>query len=215
MIINHDSKAYRQKWAGLGGGKYNGAFYYSKEICKNIIPNVETDRSWVTINTGEACDHAIVFIHNNLHTDHYDWLKQYRDLILVCGIPETCEKVAHLGTPIYLPISVDVEYVEQFKREKTKKVAFIGRKKKMQYGKLPSGIDCIHGVKRQQMLPIMAQYEQIYGVGRVAIEAKVLGCEVLPYDDRFPNPDIWQILDNKDAARMLQAKLDVIDGAKE
>jgi hypothetical protein len=196
-------------------GRYNGAFYYSKEICKNIIPNVQTNRNWITINAkGAGCDYSIVFIHNNKNPQNYDWLKNYKDLVLVCGVPETCEKVAHLGKAIYLPLSVDVDYVEQFNRPKTKEAAYVGRSAKLNYEgvNLPKGIDCICGVKRQDMLPIMAQYKQIYGVGRVAIEAKVLGCEVLPYDSRFPDPDVWQILDNKDAANILQKELNRIDG---
>ena len=57
----------------------------------------------------------------------------------------------------------------------------------------------------------MAEYEQIYAVGRTAIEAKILGCEVLPYDVRYPDPRMWKVIDNKDAAKLLQKKLDVID----
>lgn len=210
MIINHDHPAYRAKWKGRN--KYNGAFYYSKEICKNIIPNVETDRNWITINVeGVGCDHAIVFIHNNLHPERYNWLSRYKDLVLVCGVPETCDKVAHLGTAVYLPLSVDVDYVKQFERRKTKNTAFVGRKSKMRLGTLPRGIDCICGLKRQELLPRMAQYRSVYAVGRVAVEAKILGCEVLPYDDRFPDPDVWQILDNKDAASILQKELNRID----
>lgn len=212
MIIDHDHPAYRMKWES-SKNRYNGAFYYSKEIVKNVIPNVETDRSWITIRVeGVGCDHAIVFIHNNLHPNRYDYLSQYKDLILVCGVPETCEKVAHLGTAIYLPLSIDVEYVEQFKRPKTKDVAFVGRKSKTKLGKLPPNIDYLCGIKRQSLLPEMAKYRQVYGVGRVALEAKVLDCEVLPYDERFPDPDVWQVLDNKDAAVMLQKELDRIDG---
>ena len=211
MIIDHDHLAYRMKWQN-SKHRYNGAFYYSKEIVKNIIPNVETDRNWITIRAeGVGCDHAIVFVHNNLHPERYDYLKAYEDLVLVCGVPETCEKVAHLGKAIYLPLSVDVEYVEQFKRPKTREVAFVGRRSKTKLGKLPPNIDYLCGIKRQSLLPEMAKYMQIYGVGRVAIEAKVLDCEVLPYDERFPDPSRWQIFDNRDAAVMLQQKLDEID----
>lgn len=215
MIINHDHPKYRRKWHSAGANRYNGAFYYSKEICRNIIPRVKTDRNWITINIpGVGCDHAIVFIHNNLNSQNYDWLSKHKDLILVCGVPETCDKVAHLGTPIYLPLSVDVGYVSKFKTDtKTKGTAFVGRKSKMKYGRLPEGIDYIHGMKRQAMLPVMAQYEKVYAVGRCAIEAKILGCEVLPYDERFPDTERWQVLDNREAAKILQAQLDKIDKA--
>ncbi len=78
MIISHNNAEYRKKWENAGANQYNGAFYYSKEILKNIIPNVETSRNWVTVNVrGVGCNHAIVFVHNNLHPSNYEWLRQY------------------------------------------------------------------------------------------------------------------------------------------
>ena len=105
MIISHNSPGYKKL---NNASRWNGAYYYSKEIVKNIIPRVHTTYNWVTINTNECADHSIVFIHNNLHPEHYDYLEQYKDLILVVGVPETLPKVAHLGKAIYLPLSVDV-----------------------------------------------------------------------------------------------------------
>lgn len=194
----------------LGSGKYNGAYYYSIEICDNIIPLVDTDRNWVTINIPGAClDHSIVFIHNNLNPERYSWLKNYDDLILVCGVPETCGKVANLGTPIYLPLSIDIEYVKQFATKKTKDKAYVGRKNKkhMDGVHLPSDIDFLEGLKREELLPKMAEYKEVYAVGRTALEAVVLGCEVLPYDERFPDPSIWQPIDNREASELLQSHL--------
>lgn len=210
MIINHDHELYRAKWEKMGTGKWNGAFYYSKEICKNIIPNIDTDRNWITIlvpNT--AIDHSIVFIHNNLYPNIYDYLKPYKDLILVCGVKSTCRKVQHLGTPIYLPLSVDTEYVKQFTRPKTQDTAYFGRREKAK--NLPPAVHRIGGKPRTELLPIMASYKNVYAVGRTAIEAKILGCNILPYDQRFPDPSIWQPLDNKDVVPILQGELDRID----
>ena len=213
MIINHEHPQYKRKWQKIGANKYNGAYYYSREICKNIIPNVRTDRNWITINIkGVGCDHAIVFIHNNKHPDHYDWLSQYDDLILVCGVPETCEKVAHLGKTIYLPLSIDVDYVKCFCTDrKTRSTAYVGRRSKAKWGILPNDIDYICSTGREKLLREMTKYRKVYAVGRCAIEAKVLGCEVLPYDPRFPDPRFWQVIDNKEAAVILQTKLNQID----
>lgn len=113
---------------------------------------------------------------------------------------------------LHLPLSIDTAYVKQFRvEEKTKKVAFAGRKNKTIFGNLPDGIDYLCDMKREDLLRKMAQYEQIYAVGRTAIEAKVLGCEVLPYDVRYPNPEMWRVMDNRDAAKLLQEKLNILD----
>ena len=41
MIIDHTHPLYAKKRNSMGkDGKYNGAYYYSREIVKNIIPNV-------------------------------------------------------------------------------------------------------------------------------------------------------------------------------
>lgn len=215
MIIDHTHPAYIQKWNRLSqAGKQNGAYYYSKEIVKNIIPNVKTDRNWITVNVqGVGCDHAIVFIHNNLHPENYEWLSKYKDLILVCGIPETVEKVAHLGKAIYLPLSIDVDEVKKYKAEKIKgSVAFAGRKSKRKDWEVPSGVDLLEGMTREQLLYAMARYETIYAVGRTAIEAKCLGCKLKAYDERFPKVSRWKVVDNKAAAKMLQEMIDEIDG---
>ena len=216
VIIDHTHPEYLRKWRNAGLNQFNGAYYYSKEIIENILPNVETSRNWITVNVkGVGCDHAVVFIHNNLRPSNYDWLKFYgfKDLVLVCGIPETCEKVAHLGKAIYLPISVDVDYVKQFRvEEKTREAAFVGRPAKKKYGQLPDGIDYLEGLPRDELLRRMAEYKTVYAVGRCAIEAKILGCKLKAYDPRFPKVSRWKVLDNFKAAKMLQAALDEIDG---
>lgn len=216
MIIDHTHPAYIRKWQSAGLNQFNGAYYYSQEIVENIIPNIETSRNWITVNVkGVGCDHAIVFIHNNKYPSNYEWLHYYgyKDLVLVCGIPETVEKVAHLGKAIYLPISVDVDYVKQFRvEEKTKGTAFVGRPAKRKGLTLPDDIDYLEGLPREELLRTMAEYKTVYAVGRCAIEAKILGCKLKAYDPRFPKVSRWKILDNKDAVSMLQEELDRIDG---
>lgn len=214
MVISHKHPAYIRKWQKAGKNRYNGAYYYSKEIVENIIPRLKTDRNFITVNVeGVGCDHAVVFIHNNLHPGRYDWLSRYKDLILVCGIPETVEKVAHLGKAIYLPLSVDVEYVKKFAvKEKTKESAFVGRPAKRKGLKLPKDIDILENMPRDQLLTEMAKYKEVYAVGRCAIEAKILKCRLKAYDPRFPKVSRWKPLDNAKAAEMLQAELDKIDG---
>lgn len=214
MIYNHESPTYMERWRKAKQNRWNGAYFYSQEICKNIIPNVETTRNWVTINEPpDSCaDHSIVFIHNNVYPKLYDWLADYNDLVLVCGVPSTCGKVAHLGTPVYLPLSIDVAYVEQFKvANHDKETCYVGRKtKRMQYD-LGRRIDTLEDMRRDKLLASLAHYKNAYAVGRCALECNVLGVNVLPFDDRFPNPDVWKVIDNKDAAKMLQRLLDEVD----
>jgi len=220
MIIDHTNKEWLRRQRTFGKNRHNGAKYYSQEIVANIIPHVETDRNWITVNVaGQGCDHAIVFVHSNLRPDHYDWLKKYDDLVLVCGVPETVEKVKHLGKAIYLPLSIDVDYVKRFaiREEDRQGVAFVGRAAKKRYEgvKLPEGVRCLSGLPRAELLTEMARLEKVYAVGRIAIEAKALGVKVLPYDPRYPDPELWQVIDNREAARMLQQELDKIDGKKQ
>ena len=212
MIIDHNDKTAQIQNRMLGSAKWNGAHYYSIEICRNIIPNVYTDRDWITLKVDQrAANHSIYFIHNNLFPQRYQFLKRYKDVVLVCGIPETVEKVKNFGTAIYLPLSIDIEEVEKYKRPKTKKAAFVGRRAKRN-GHFPSGIDYLEGLPREELLAKMAEYEAIYAVGRCALEGLALGCNILPYDNRFPDPSVWKLLDNLEAAKILQEKLDEIDG---
>ena len=213
MNITHKHPEYRERWKHLTTGRYNGAFYYSKLITEKIMPRVKTDRPWVTVNIGRAEDNAIVFIHNNKNPERYEFLKQYKNLILVCITEETQKKVAHLGAAVYLPLSVDIKEIEKYKTTKTKNACYYGRRKKINYPgcKLPVNIDIISGLPREQALKQVAKYHKCAAVGLAAIEAKILGCEIIPYDPRYPDPEIWEILDVRDAAEILQTEIDLVD----
>lgn len=215
MIISHEHRQYIRKHTTMGKGRYNGAYYYSVEICRYIVPLVRTDRNWITINIpGVGVDHSIVFIHNNLHPEHYDWLRKYNDLILVCGVPETVRKVSDIGKAIYLPLSIKKSLVEPYRTVKTKDTAYIGRKGKRYGIEFPTGTEFIEGLPRKQFLTEIAKFKKVYAVGRAALEARYLGAEILPYDERFPDPSVWTVYDSSEAAEMLQQKIDEIDGGK-
>lgn len=215
MIVSHKSQEYIdiiRKYHVLVA--YNGAYFYSKELVENIIPYIKTDYNWVTINCHKAYDHSIVFIHNNNDPHLYDWLKDYKDIILVVSQKSTRRKVRYLSDKIiYLPLSIDVSYVKRFKRKnKPFDLAFVGRRSKRKYStvKFNEKRDYLEGMERDRLLNKIAQYRRVYAVGRCALEAKVLGCEVLPYDSRFPDPEIWKVLDNSEVIPMLQKAIDRI-----
>ena len=206
MIIDHNHPEYKRL---SGNVHYNGAYYYSIEIVKNIIPEIDTDRNWMTLNIPYVgLDHSIVFIHNNLEFGQYEWLERLSDLVLVCSQPKTCQAMEKYGQVIYLPLSVDLEEVKSYSHiTKDKGTAYVGRREKIKNITLPKDIDYICEESRSEMLNKMSHYLNIYAVGRCAIEGKILDCQILPFDPRYPNPKIWKILDNKDAAKILNNKL--------
>ncbi|MBO7715535.1 MAG: hypothetical protein J6S85_18375 [Methanobrevibacter sp.] len=221
MIIDHTNPLYVKKRKSLtNGNQYNGAYYYSKEIVKNIIPNVKTDRNWITIRLPEMTDHpdhSIVFIHNNRNPNYYAYLRDYKDCVLVCSLESTAYNMRFFSDKvIYLPLSVDVEQVKKYRvKEKTKEVSFAGRLVKispMYHAPVPKDCDILTGMPQAKLLREMSKYKKIYATGRTAIQAKILGCEVLAHDPNFMDTRVWQVLDNKEAAKILQHKLNLIDG---
>ena len=220
-IISHKNNKYLKAWNKLSDkDKTNGAYFYSKEICNNMIPYIKTDRNWVTVRVKSFTppEHSIVFIHNNLHLEWYDNLNpNEHDYILVCGLPQTVEKLKEkfgdTNKIIYLPLSIDVNYVKRFAQPKTKEVAFAGRQATRTRGnyEFAPNTDFVESLSHEDFLSTLAQYKKVYAIGRCALEAKALGCEILPFHPWFPDPEVWQVLDNVEAAKMLQKMIDEID----
>ena len=207
IVTAHSSPAFRTN-------RFNGAYFYSVEIGQFFIPTIETDRNWVTINVPSVeLEHAIVFAHNNVHLE---WYEKYRgkDPIFVCGMPETAERLKMYGKTIYLPLSIDTEYVKQFRTEKRFDVCYVGRAGKRSPD-LPKNIIYLENMPRPDLLAWVAQFRRAYAVDRCAIEARCLGCEILEYGYNYGvqhTPDFWKVVDSRDAAKMLQKELDEIDG---
>lgn len=213
---------YKKLFMPKGEGSHNGAYYYSQEIVKNIIPNVQTDRPWDTLGIKmiRSSDHAIVFLHHNLNHDVvYAWLKKYQDLIYVCSVNQTYEwaKRQKNGHAVFLPLSIDVDYVKQFTSTKTKNACYAGNKWKFKLPDLekylPKDVEFPPAdIPREDLLKFIAPYRICYAVGRTALEAICLGCQIKICDSRYPDPNFWKLLDNKDAAKILQQELDRLDG---
>ena len=221
MIIDHNHPEYDALRKKCGNGKYNGCWYYSNEIVKNIIPNVKTWRGWNTVGrelTG-MCDHMIVFLHDNSTPWNYQWLKKYKDLVLVCSSDYTRNSVIYSGHTILLPMSIDTEYVKQFRTKKTKDTCFVGNvwvKKSLTDPSvlIPGKVDFFSSLPREKLLKEVAKYKRAYAIDRCAQEAKVLGCELIPLETRYHCDDVGKVVDNHEAAEILQMELDKIDGGK-
>lgn len=217
MIIGLKHPKYLYKHEAMNNGKHNGAYYYAKEIEENIIPLIKTDYNWVTIHVpGEYVDHSIIFIHSNVDFEKYKELANHKDLILVSSNYDTAKYMERFGKSIFLPLSVDVEYVRKFSvAKKTEELCYAGNMWPFKRADLkkyvPSEAHCFINVPRDELLAELAKYKVCYAIGRTAIEAKILGCEIKVCDSRYPDPNFWQVLDNKEAALILQSLLDGID----
>lgn len=223
MIITHNHIGYRLLRHKIGKGKYNGCYYYSKEIVKNIIPRVNTWRGWNTVGRDlwGMKDHMIVFLHDNSTPWNYEWLHKYKDLVLVCSSKYTADSVKYSGHVVLLPMSIDTEYVKQFRTKKTKDTCFVGNVwvkeniRNISFTKrpgvyIPDSVDCFSSLPREELLKAIAPYKRAMAIDRCAQECQVLGCELIPLETRY-GCDSVEVLDNRDAAKMLQRELDKID----
>lgn len=213
MIISHLSPEY----TNLKIDHNNGAYYYSKDLYERIIPNIKTDRDWILINAEECCtDRAIVFIHNNAHPERYKWLAGFKDLILVCSTIKTLNTMIEMYPHhhvIFIPLSIDTEYVSKFKaKRKTKEICYFGRQEKCPESIMKNDkIDKLFGNDREDLLKQVAKYKKCYAIGRCALEAKCLGCEVLPHEGEYEDVE-FPLYDNKEIISELQRLLNEIDG---
>jgi hypothetical protein len=211
---------YKKIFFQHGRGAHNGAYYYSKEIVENIIPNVKTDRPWDTLGMRPvgSKDHAIVFIHSNINLEKvYKWLEKYEDQIYVASAKHVYDWFVENGKrTILLPLSVDVDYVAQFRAKKTKGACYSGNRWKFKRAdeekNIPKDVDFpLANLPREELLKFIAPYRELYAVGRCAIEGLILGCKIRPFYWRYMDPSLWRILDNKDAAKLLQIALDMVE----
>ena len=212
MIIDHTNRFYTNILP-------NGALIYSMNIVKNIIPKVKTKRNWVTIDCKQCMDNSIVFIHSNVDFDRYEYLRKYKNLVLVASQNYTVQELRKrkLGDyVIYLPLSVDTKELRKYKNLKPHYrggTCYAGRPDKpyVEGLRLNRDIDMLCGLTHPDMLTRLNNYQYCYAVGITAIEAKFMGCTLLPFDRRYPDVKVWKILNPSDAAKMLQKKLDKID----
>lgn len=222
-IIDTTDPNYIARRNSITIGKYNGAYYYSKDIVDYIIPRVHTDRPWDTLGI-RACrsmDHAIIFVHHCRNWDRvYNWLHSYKDQILVCSTWPTLDWAKRRGKKaIFLPLSIDITSVQKFKTEKTKEACYAGNrwsfKREDENRNIPAGVDFPPAeIPREEMLKFIAPYKELYAIGRCALEGLALGCEIKPFYSAYPDPNYWVLRDCSETAQMLQESLDLLDSSR-
>lgn len=211
-IISHLSP----EWLNLQIPHTNGAYWYSKELLENVIPYIKTNRNWILINAEHTCyDHSIVFIHNNAHPERYEWLAPCKDLILVCSTIKTLETMIEMFPhfhSIFIPLSIDINYVKQFKaKRKTKKVCYYGRLEKCPKKLMKDkSIVKLGDGERDELLKEAGKFKTVYAIGRCALEALALGCDVKAHEGEY-NCVKFTLLDNKEIIPELQRLLNEID----
>ena len=211
LYFSHLSPEYK----ALGLPKTNGAYWYSKELVENILPKIKTERPFVTINLDPfCCDNAIVIIHNNIDQKGYEWLSRFKNLICLCSkIEALCNLVEMLPKAhvVFLPMSIDTTYVKKFKaKKKTRNACYFGRLATVP-NDLPKNVKILGNHDREETLKEVAKYKTVYARGRCLLEAKCLGCKTISTSKMTGSEDL---IDNKDAIKLLQNIINEIDGVK-
>lgn len=220
IVIDTNNLQYKAFRKAYPRGKHNGAYYYAKELEQYFVPIVKTERNWdlLGMKMTPHHDHSIIFIHQCINWDMaYPWLEKLKDAVLVVSTWPTYEWAKERRyRPVFLPLSIDVNYVKKFTAEKTKGACYAGNRwkfKEKYEATIPDDVEFPpEDLPRSDMLKFMAPYKELYAIGRCALEGKVLGCEIKPFYDPYPDPNYWVVRDSKEAAQMLQEELDKIDG---
>ena len=97
-------------------------------------------------------------------------------------------------------------------KRKSRKYAYYGRKEKCPQDILEDEtVDKIFGNDRDECLKLVAKYKNVFAIGRCALEAKCLGCNVLSHAGEYENVD-FEVKDNKEIIPELQRLINEIDG---
>lgn len=199
----------RFKLINSNGKIQNGSYWYAKEIEENILPEIDAEVQIVTCAAtayvpSDIMDGGIIVCHDNRNTLHVYKNLLGKELLWITSKKSTRQNLLEAGEDaIYIPLSIDTEYVKHFKQEKRHKdTAFVGNRWhfKLDYlKKLPKDIDQLSGLPRDELLEAMADYKRIIAEGRCLMEAQILGakCEVPQYPGGI-EAEFVKPLDNRD-----------------
>lgn len=210
IVIGTQAERYQLWRYSKTTGIYNGAYYYAKEIEDIILPAIDREIYIVTVGgtlqTRKSIPNgAVVVCHNNQNPAGAYMNLFGKDILWICSKESTVPKLtAHGENAVYVPLSIDTEYVSKFKTKKTKDMAFVGNRwgfKEAYLDSLPDNIDQLSGMERTDLLREMAKYKRVIAEGRCLMEALVLGCkgEIPEYNDSKLGAIYREPLDSRDA----------------
>lgn len=219
-ILGTKSDRY-QAWRAKqdNAGRNNGAYWYAKEIEDIILPELKHLNLWVnTVGAlfflpSEIPKGAVIVCHDNINTVR-TYMKLFKlDVLWICSKPTIVDKLAAVGEKaVYIPLSVDTEYVKQFKRKRrTKDTAYVGNAwsfKKKFLSSLPDNIDQLGGMEREDLLKEMAKYKNVIAEGRCLIEAQVLGAKAEIPADYSRRITFTEVLDSRAAIPLWREALE-------
>lgn len=218
-IVGTKSDRYQAWRAKQGMGRNNGAYWYAKEIEEIILPELSHLNLWInTVGAlfflpREIPKGAVIVCHDNINTVR-TYMKLFKlGILWICSKQSVADTlIKHGEKAVYIPLSVDTEYVKQFKRQRrTKDTAYVGNAwsfKKKFLQSLPDNIDQLNGMEREDLLRDMAKYKNVIAEGRCLIEAMVLGANwSLP---TYENINIIEreVLDTREALPMWREVLE-------
>lgn len=215
-VVGTDSVKYKSWRSMRSGGINNGAYWYAKEIEDIILPALDMNLYVITAGStlhkaNEVPNDALVICHSNDKPRNSYMHLFHKNILWVCSKPSTVLIMQSYGEKaVYVPLSIDTEYVKQFKTKKTREIAFVGNAwgyKSDYLASLPKDVHQLTNLPRDQLLTEMAKYKTVIADGRCNIEAQVLGCKVqLPKYDKFETIE-REVVDSRDAIPYWQEAL--------
>lgn len=187
IIYGTQSPVYKAYRSGSLRGKNNGAYFYPLEIENDILADFkDLDLLVITAaalryDSRHIPDGSIVICH-----DYTKPLITYaklldKDVLWVCSSKKTVKEFKDKNErAVFIPLSIDTDYVKKFKRRKTKDTAFVGNiwSYKKEYVNGLTDVDILTELPRDELLSKMAKYKHVIAEGRCQMEAMALGCKV-------------------------------------
>ena len=187
IIYGTQSPVYKAYRSGSLRGKNNGAYFYPLEIENDILADFKhLDLLVITAaalryNPRHIPNGSIVICH-----DYTRPLITYakflnKDILWICSSEKAVKQFTDKNErAVFIPLSIDVDYVKKFKTTKTKDNAFVGNvwSYKQEYVNGLEDVDIITELPRDELLKQMAQYKHVIAEGRCQMEALALGCKV-------------------------------------